>query len=169
MVQESKLPSEQCISSGGYESIASYALNSVVQSTRLIRGRSAVRICECVPIWSPRLKDRTPDSQSGNDGFPKGLGFAVASPTEITSYVVGSSMAEHRIVVPAAQVRFLSFHPNLSTYPRGLRRQAATLLFAGSNPAVLSTYGKVAPMVERRIEVPGGAGSSPALTTNNGE
>ena len=28
-------------------------------------------------------------------------------------------------------------------------------------------YGKVAPMVERRIEVPGGAGSSPALTTNN--
>ena len=83
--------------------------------------------------------------------------------------MVGSSMAEHRIVVPAAQVRFLSFHPNLSTYPRGLRRQVATLLFAGSNPAVLSTYGKVAPMVERRIEVPGGAGSSPAFTTNNGE
>ena len=62
----------------------------------------------------------------------KGLGFAVASPTEITIYVVGSSMAEHRIVVPAVQVRFLSFHPNLSTYPRGLRRQVATLLFAGS-------------------------------------
>lgn len=39
-----------------------YALNSVVKSTRLIRGRSAVRICECVPIWSPRLKGRTPDS-----------------------------------------------------------------------------------------------------------
>lgn len=46
-----------------------YALNSVVQSTRLIRGRSAVRICECVPIRSPRLKGRTPDSQSGNAGF----------------------------------------------------------------------------------------------------
>ena len=56
--------------------------------------------------------------------------------------------------------------PNMSTFPRGLRRQIATLLFAGSNPAVLSKYGKVAPMVERRIEDPGGAGSSPALTTN---
>ena len=27
-------------------------------------------------------------------------------------------------------------------------------------------HGKVAPKVERRIEVPGGAGSSPAFTTN---
>ena len=67
------------------------------------------------------------------------------------------------------QVQVLSVLPDMSTYPSGLRRQIATLLFAGSNPAVLSTYGKVAPMVERRIEVPGGAGSSPALTTNNGE
>ena len=64
------------------------------------------------------------------------------------------------------QVRILLVLPTMSTFPSGLRRQAATLLFAGSNPAVLSTYGKVAPMVERRIEVPGGAGSSPALTTN---
>ena len=80
--------------------------------------------------------------------------------------MVGSSMAEHRIVVPAAQVRFLSFHPNLSTYPRGLRRQAATLLFAGSNPAVLSTFGKVAQMVERSVEARKVAGSMPAFTTN---
>ena len=47
---------------------------------------------------------------------------------------------------------------------------------AGCNPVVrwfessrALQRGKVAPMVERRIEVPGGAGSSPALTTNNGE
>ena len=28
--------------------------------------------------------------------------------------------------------------PNMSTFPSGLRRQIANLLFAGSNPAVLS-------------------------------
>ena len=60
--------------------------------------------------------------------------------------------------------------PNVSTYPSGLRRQVATLLFAGSNPAVLSTYGKVAQLVERSVEARKVAGSMPAFTTiYNGE
>ena len=68
------------------------------------------------------------------------------------------------------QVQILSFHPIMSTYPSGLRMQAATLLFAGSNPAVLSTYGKVAQLVERSVEARKVAGSMPAFTTiNNGE
>ena len=69
-----------------------YALNSVVQSTRLIRGRSAVRICECVPIRSPRLKGRTPDSHSGNAGFK--------SRGDHQCYVGRSLMVKHRIVAP---------------------------------------------------------------------
>ena len=55
----------------------------------------------------------------------------------------------------------------MSTYPRGLRRQAATLLFAGSNPAVLSIYGKVAQLVEHSVEARKAAGSIPALTTSD--
>ena len=48
--------------------------------------------------------------------------------------------------------------------------QAATLLFAGSNPAVLSTFGKVAQMVERSVEARKVVGSMPAFTTiYNGE
>ena len=135
-----------------------YALNSVVQSTRLIRGRSAVRICECVPIRSPRLKGRTPDSHSGNAGFK--------SRGDHQCYVGRSLMVKHRIVAPVNAGSSPVDPPSYEHVSQWSKE-------AGCNPVVRRfessralQYGKVAPMVERRIEVPGGAGSSPAFTTN---
>ena len=110
-------------------------------------------------------------------------------------YVVGSSMAEHRVVAPAVAGSIPVLPPNMSTYPSGLRRQAATLLFAGSVSGCMPhpdhaqsrpptgaaqracaltaasssralQYGKVAQMVERSVEARKVAGSMPALTTN---
>ena len=76
-----------------------------------------------------------------------------------------AQLVERWIVAPVVASSSLVFQPNMSTYPSGLRGQAATLLFTGSNPVVLSKYGGLAPMVERRIEDPGVTGSSPVPTT----
>lgn len=75
-------------------------------------------------------------------------------------------MVKHRIVAPdnagSSPVDPPSYE-HVSERPMG----------AGCNPVIrwfessrALQFGKVAPMVERRIEVPGGAGSSPAFTTN---
>ena len=84
----------------------------------------------------------------------------------ITSYVVGSSMAERRVVIPDAAGSIPVLPPryeHVSEWPKEADCKPVTRWFESSRAL---QYGKVAPMVERRIEVPGGAGSSPALTTN---
>ena len=54
-------------------------------------------------------------------------------------------------------------YEHVSEWPKDADCKPVTRWFESSRAL---QCGKVAPMVERRIEVPGGAGSSPALTTN---
>ena len=54
-------------------------------------------------------------------------------------------------------------YEHVSEWPKDADCKPVTRWFESSRAL---QHGKVAPMVERRIEDPGGAGSSPALTTN---
>ena len=75
-------------------------------------------------------------------------------------------MVEHRIVAPACAGSSPVDPPkyeHVSERPKEADCNPVIRWFESSRAL---QCGKVAPMVERRIEVPGGAGSSPALTTN---
>lgn len=75
-------------------------------------------------------------------------------------------MVEHRIVAPARAGSSPVDPPkyeHVSERPKEADCKPVIRWFESSRAL---QYGEVAPMVERRIEVPGGAGSSPALTTN---
>ena len=75
-------------------------------------------------------------------------------------------MVEHRIVAPACAGSSPVDPPkyeHVSERPKEADCNPVIRWFESSRAL---QCGKVAPMVERRIEVPGGVGSSPALTTN---
>lgn len=105
---------------------------------------------------SPRLKDRTPDSHSRNAGF-KSRGDH--------QYVVGSSMAERRIVVPDA-AGSIPVHPpryeHVSEWPKDADCKPVTRWFESSRAL---QYGNVAQMVERPVEARKVTGSMPVVTT----
>ena len=75
-------------------------------------------------------------------------------------------MVKHRIVAPANAGSSPVGPPkyeHVSEWPKEADCNPVIRWFESSRAL---QYGEVAPMVERRIEAPGAAGSSPALTTN---
>ncbi len=116
-----------------------------------------VQVHDSAPIWSPRLRGRTPDSHSGNAGFKsRGDHQYVDHSLNGRAPDRGSGMCRFKSC-------WSSQYEHVSERPKEADCNPVIRWFESSRAL---QFGKVAPMVERRIEVPGGAGSSPALTTN---